>query len=341
MKTSFVFAGIILIATAFSASTLPIDPHSTSFSQTSSFVPKSTAKVVFVTRVDQLRMRTNPDLNAPVVKELPEQSYVKYLHETGGPLTEVTLRGVKHRGHWYKVVWPHSEYSKENPVQGWVFSGGVALSSVEFSGDLATQLNFDFLKATKITQAQFDAQAALFKNNFVDDTQKYPSQKDVVKLPLDNGQVKLIGNAPCKNQPEKEVDMHHYQGQFPELGLYLISTECAHFELISSWNYLIRKSDGQIVLTDLETATPMISPDGQNLASAFSGDCGGVLGIDFFHLRNNLWAGYTLISDDGWSADQVIWSQDSRQCLVKWEVLDDEGEEMATHYCSFSFAPQL
>lgn len=337
MRTSFVFAAILLMAISFSSSTTIGTPKT--LTKANAVAAKSSATVRFITHVDKLRIRERPDLNAPVVAELPEKEYVRYLHETGGAPTEVTLRGIKQQGTWYKVAWPSYEDSGRKKVEGWVFSGGVSLASIEFSGDIATELNFDFLSGKKITKAQFDTQAALYKDHFHDDTKKYSSNKGPIKLPLGNGGVKVVGNAPCRIQPSKELEPESYQGQFPEFGWYLIGRECYHAEIAQDWGYLVRKSDGKIEVEISESFPPTIAPNGQNIGINFSEDCGSVLGIDFFRLRQKQWSSFSIIFEYPINIEKLIWSPDSKYCLAKCTLYADyqNNKIIGTHYYSISF----
>lgn len=337
MRTSFVFAAILLMAISFSSSTTIGTPKT--LTKAYPVAVKSSAIVTFITQVDKLRIRESPDLNAPVVAELPEQEYVRYLHETGGAPTEVTLRGIKQQGTWYKVAWPSYDDSGRKKVEGWAFSGGLSLANIEFSGDIATELNFDFLTGKKITKAQFDTQAVLYKDHFHDDTKKYSSIKGPVKLPLENGGVKVVGNAPCRIPPSKELEPESYQGQFPEYGWYLIGRECNHAEIAQDWGYLVRKSDGKTEVEISGSIPPTIAPNGQNIGINFSEDCGGVIGIDFFRLRHKQWNSFSITFDYPIKIEKLIWSPDSKYCLAKCALYADYQNDkvIGTHYYSISF----
>ncbi|HHG86692.1 MAG TPA: SH3 domain-containing protein, partial [Bacteroidetes bacterium] len=75
-------------------------------------------RIALRVRVDNLRMRSGPGMDAEVIEKLPENTRLTDLGEASKEMAEVMLRGVKHKAPWMKV---RTSSGKE----GWVFGGAV------------------------------------------------------------------------------------------------------------------------------------------------------------------------------------------------------------------------
>ena len=76
--------------------------------------------VLALSQVDQLRVRSLPDLESHVIVELAEGDTLFYLHQRTLETTELVLRGQTLNQPWLKV-------RTTNGLEGWVFGGAIAL----------------------------------------------------------------------------------------------------------------------------------------------------------------------------------------------------------------------
>jgi hypothetical protein len=271
-------------------------------------------EIEFEAMVDQLRLRAAPDPNAAVLCEIPEGARLTYLHQSGGQAMQTTLRGVLRKGRWHKVR--HSPASGKSQ-EGWVFAGAVALRRVYGEGEAQIDtLQYDFLKVKKVSKAQFEAQAARYKNDFVDDLAARTWADTTFLLPFDNGKHCVL--ADTSSWPQFEFESHSYVGYYPSVGLYLLYGEY-YGEIFSQWYKLVNKRDGTEQPGFLNgEMIPLLSPDKKWLADSFSADCGSVQAMDFVVNDGKAWRSAFMFQIEGYFAKQMVWGDHSHEIWVEW-----------------------
>ncbi len=294
--------------------------------------------VQLTTIVDQLRLRAAPGPDARVLATLPEKTALTYLHQTAGPETEVVLRGQKVKGRWRKVRCESFSPGRE----GWVFAGGLSLSSVtldEYAEVPFDSIQFDFMWAEKISRKQFEALQVANKNEFVDDSAEHALNDHSFVMAFENGQKKVIADSLCRwrdiNPDRPPHDDFGYLGQYPGLGLYKYYSNCEHGEIIAgTTHYYVSKYDGTLQFVMDGGPNVAISPDNRWVANTFSGDCGGVTGLEFANRdENGKWDFFNLEWSDLW-AEQMVWTGQPGVLAVNfiWNIRDDRDGKPAGYY---------
>lgn len=281
-------------------------------------------EIEFEAMVDRLRLRAAPDPNAAVLCEIPEGTRLTYLHQSGGQTMQTTLRGVLRKGRWHKVRYsPGNAKSQE----GWVFAGAVALRSVYGEAQMDT-LHYDFLKAKKVSKAQFEAQAARYKNDFVDDGAARTLADTTLFLPFDDGTRRNLADPIA--WPQAEIESRSYVGYYPSVGLYLLYGDYEG-EIFGQWYKLVSKRDGseQPGLLNGEMI-PLLSPDKKWLADSFSADCGSVRAMDFVVNDGKAWRSAFMFQIEGYFAQGLVWGAQPHEIWVEWA--EDEAPERVQYY---------
>lgn len=84
--------------------------------------------VTFITTVDKLRLRDQPNNKGLEITQLPVQTMVKGTGEQSKNKDQITLRGIPFNEPWYKV-------STASGEEGWVYGGGLNLTGQDFGGN--------------------------------------------------------------------------------------------------------------------------------------------------------------------------------------------------------------
>lgn len=245
---------------------------------------------------------------------------------------EATLRGKRQKGRWHKLRY-HPEGSK--PIEGWAFAGGLALENVSHYDVPLAKLNYDFLKVQEVKKAEFEAQAARYKNDFVDDAAARAWADTAVLLTFDNGQSRVVADSVCSWYNAQTLDQNNYVGQYPGVGLYLMYGECEHAEIFGQWYNLISKRDGTTYSCGLNgEIIPALSPDNKWLVDSFSADCGSIMGLNFVVNDGKTWRHAFMLETAGEMAEQIVWGRQPNEVWVEWKAIEDN---VPTRYYKINF----
>ncbi|MEM6378102.1 MAG: hypothetical protein AAF705_07810 [Bacteroidota bacterium] len=100
---------------------------------------------LFVVKVDNLRLRESPNLDAEILTTLKERTKLVDLNEQSTTKSEVVLRGKKLNEYWYRVK------DLSSNIDGWVYGGAIyPLKGEYFEDFLATFLSDSLFQLNRI-----------------------------------------------------------------------------------------------------------------------------------------------------------------------------------------------
>jgi hypothetical protein len=276
-------------------------------------------------KVDHLRLRAKPDKNAAVVTELPENTQLRYLGESGGQLEQVTLRGVAHNARWYKVA-PADDDAKI----GWVYGGAVALSSVFLpEGVSPASIHEDFLDIRKVIKSDFEKGLGNAQNGLLQDTLAHHVDETTIKLDFDNGKQRIIRDT-VNTEFDGENDMvYSYHGQFADIGQYVV--EVFGYE----WNamqFIDRRNGKTVENLGFPFGLPSLSPNKKWVALGYGDPYESAGGLQVFLAdKTGLYTAFN-IQLDVYQATNLYWSVDSGELFFAMEAVDGNEGTHPTQY---------
>ncbi len=131
----------------------------------------------FRTNVDDLPLRSSPDLKGEKIGLIKEGTTLVYLGEEADPNLKITIRGIKYDAPWVKIMTPEGQ-------KGWVFRGSVRFWSRPGIGADATKTKALESRIAQLSPLQVSSISRLmeyFKTNYAMDE---PENADAAFNPI-------------------------------------------------------------------------------------------------------------------------------------------------------------
>lgn len=245
--------------------------------------PSENPALLLRVAVDQLRVRSQPNRDAHVRAQLPENSIVLWCGDISAGQDTVVLRGRPVVDYWYFVyadaplnsffdataVGPNQlegatiflndilNDQRQEPYSGWVFGGGLALCAIVFGEGQAFQpFDSPWATLTEIPLDSFRMDLYLAQH---DTAARLPGQDSVLALPLDDGRTLFIEDTPRDYVGESQANYENL-GYNAALGSYCIEGWYWEAQDIT----LISRANGDTLLVAPFSDPPCISPDGRH-----------------------------------------------------------------------------
>jgi hypothetical protein len=223
-------------------------------------------QVHFRTDVGNLRLRTEPNLQSKVIKELPKGEVLTYLEEKSKTKETLDWRGQKVSDYWYKV-----QFTFNKDSVAWVFGAGIKFDGLDYDGIYTNNLihkriDNQWIKVDTVSKGEFDKLRIVpmtwkpYKDKYLkkdDGTEKIVYKE--FTLNFKNGKSKKYQDDP--RETEYGIGLI-FLGEIEELNFYFV---CAK-GVDCGYENAILKNDGK----NIELAMPYFYDDEYKSSSYFA-----------------------------------------------------------------------